>query len=286
MPHYILVITDTHAGHKLGLCNPNVMLYDQTEEGQVVEYSPTLNATQMHLWGIYEETLKRLSKIANGDEISVIHLGDHTTGIRHPEQLVSNRIADQIIIAKANLEPIYELENLKNVRLTIGTGTHEFEEGTSAIIVGKALEENHPTIDTKVVYHGLANIGGVTIDYSHHGPSRSSRVWLDGNNARYYLKNIMLSELSVGKFPASMYLRGHIHEPIDEQVGVFVDNKYIQSRIIVIPSLCGLSDYARKATRSTPRIINGAIILKVSSGEVSVADFILSEIDVRTKEFL
>ena len=56
MPHDItLAITsDWHANFKYGLMNPKVILYDETEDGDLVPYTPKLTAMQVYLWDLQE----------------------------------------------------------------------------------------------------------------------------------------------------------------------------------------------------------------------------------------
>lgn len=46
----LLVFSDTHGNHKLGLLNPKTVLYDETEEGELIPYTPRLTASQQYLW--------------------------------------------------------------------------------------------------------------------------------------------------------------------------------------------------------------------------------------------
>lgn len=39
MRQVLVVISDSHAGHKFGLCNPDVTLYDEQEDGELRPYN-------------------------------------------------------------------------------------------------------------------------------------------------------------------------------------------------------------------------------------------------------
>ena len=54
------VLGDTHGGHKLGLLNPDVKLYDEAPDGALVEYTPQPTAAQVELWQLHIHHLDQL----------------------------------------------------------------------------------------------------------------------------------------------------------------------------------------------------------------------------------
>ena len=122
----VVVMSDSHAGYKLGLMAPNVTLHDEGQNGQLVEYTPEPTAFQSWLWEQYEGWLGEIQAWAAGDEIIVYHNGDLTWGSKHPEQTISTRQADQMIIAMDNLTPWLEIPNVSHFRMIAGTGAHTF----------------------------------------------------------------------------------------------------------------------------------------------------------------
>src|SRR3989304_10626939 len=115
------VLGDTHGGHKLGLLNPDVKLYDEAPDGALVEYTPQPTAAQVELWQLHIHHLDQLQEIASGGDIVGLHNGDATWGNKYPYQLVSTRMSAQIEIAAANLTPLVEIPNLKVMRLSFST---------------------------------------------------------------------------------------------------------------------------------------------------------------------
>src|SRR6478735_2064182 len=95
----VVVLSDIHSGHRLGLMSDTVTLYDEDEMGNPVPYTPRQTASQKFLWRLYKENIDRSVEIANGRPIIVIHNGDLTQGNKHAEQLVSNAIPNQVLIA-------------------------------------------------------------------------------------------------------------------------------------------------------------------------------------------
>jgi hypothetical protein len=47
----LAVCSDLHGGHRHGLLNPDTVLHEYDEEGEVVDdYHPALNPVQKYLW--------------------------------------------------------------------------------------------------------------------------------------------------------------------------------------------------------------------------------------------
>lgn len=284
----LLILSDFHAGHKLGLCPPDIELYDESPDGQLIPFTPELTAFQQMLWLHLTETiLTRANEVAGDDPLYLFLLGDPTHGNRHPEQLMTTRAADQIVIAQATSEAIIErLPGVLLVRSAVGTGSHEFGEASASILVGNALARAHPDLDIRTLYHGYADVNGVNIDYAHHGPTAGRRVWLYGNEARFYLRDIMLRSILAGQRPPDLVLRGHIHQLVSVTEGVWAGNRMHSSRLVICPSMCGLSDYARQVTRSAGGIVIGGVIIVVENGHARDPEYVTLSWDLRTKERL
>lgn len=278
----LVVYSDPHADFKYGLMNPQVTLYDEDKEGNLVPYSPKPTATQEYLWSLQKDKIiPEVIEYSRGTDIVMLNLGDLTHGNHFMNELVSTRQSDQIEIALANLQPWYELPNLIRVRFAVGTEAHEFGEGTATHLVANSLAREHKNIDTRAVNHGLITLNGVTIDYSHHGPGSGLRVWLEGNNALWYLRDRMIREILNGYAPPNLYLRGHVHtytnvvHNIDEH----------ESRLIICPPMCVMTGFARKATKSNYLVRNGAVLFRITAdGQLSKPHPVIEEIDLRTKE--
>lgn len=278
---FILVdLSDTHGGFKAALLNPEVVLYDEDERGKVVPYSPKLTATQRFLWDLYERNIAETVELAGSDPIHVLHNGDLTHGNKRPEQLVTTSIANQILIAQANLEPWLRVKQVKTLRLATGTGWHEFGEGSASVLVADALRRRYPGRDIAASYHGLADYGGFVVDYAHHGPPPGSRVWLRGNVARFYLRDLMMQELLAGNCPPDLVLRAHYHAYIRE----VLELEGHESTLIVTPSYSFLTDFAHKATRAAHRVSVGQVAFEVVGGKLARIFRQFETLDIRTRE--
>lgn len=283
----VVVVSDTHGGHRLGLLNPETVLYEENEAGELVAYSPALTATQEYLWKAYLDDIADVYVWANGDRLILVVNGDQTQGLRFVEHLVSTRLADQITIGIMNLKPWLEQADVKTVRMSKGTGSHVLGEGSSEMLIGQQLTAMYPDVDIQVVYHGLLDVDTVEFDYAHHGPFPGSRAWLKGNVARYDLRSLMLSELMAGKKPARVIVRSHYHEWIPpETLGLEFMGETHWSTLILTPSYCGLGAYGHQATRSTARQTHGLVAIEVIDGRLGEIRPFKRTLDLRTKERL
>jgi hypothetical protein len=254
MRRLVAVLSDTHGGHTLGLLNPETVLPEEDENGDVRWVSPRLSLYQEFLWTTYTANLQALVELARGDEVVAVHNGDLTQGQKYPQHWVSTRMADQILIAIANMQPLVSLSLVKTVRFAKGTGSHVFDEGSSTILVAMQLQNQFQEKDIEAVYHGLIDVDGVTFDYAHHGPSGGIREWTKGNQVRYYLRSQMMGEMMDGRRPPRVYLRSHYHTFVQETVCEEFCGDPVVSDLVVTPSYCGLGDHGIRATRSIYRV--------------------------------
>lgn len=280
-----VALSDTHAGHIYGLLNPETRFKEFDEEGEAYDYYPRLTKSQEYLWDLYTEHINKIREIAKGDPIIVLHNGDLTIGIKYPRQMSFTAISNQIIAACYNLYPLFELPNLKAVRLTYGTQSHELWEGTAPRLVMAKLESKYNGKDVRLVKHGLSEIGDLTFDYAHHGPYPGSRKWLEGNVARYYLRDLMMRKILSGLKPPKIVMRAHYHTPIEEKLTLKADGKFYRSYLFITPSYQLLGDYALQKTQSIDSVTNGSLVL-VCEGDNLIEEpiWLTKHSDIRTKE--
>jgi hypothetical protein len=282
----LAVASDKHGGHKLGLLNPETVLEYEDSKGNIIKWTPTLEPFQQYLWGLHQKHVEDVKHLAGKDNIVLIDNGDLTAGNKYMHEQVSTRIADQFDIASWNLRPWLDLKNVKTLRITKGTGAHNFGEGSAEIITQRILKGKYPKKDIRTIYHGLAKIGGVTVDYTHHGPGTGSRNWLKGNEVRYYMKSIIQDEIDLGNTPPDLIIRGHFHEYIEEYyVKKFMGKRY-KVEMCIIPSYCGIDDHARQITKSKYILEHGMVAYEIIDGKILDTYPFMNTIDIRTKEKL
>ena len=66
--------SDTHGGHKLGLMNPAVELFDEDEAGEFAPWTPEPTAMQRYLWALYTDCIRRVTEIAGEDPVHVYRI--------------------------------------------------------------------------------------------------------------------------------------------------------------------------------------------------------------------
>jgi hypothetical protein len=282
----LVVLSDPHGGHRHGLLNPQTVLEETDEEGNLIkDYHPQMTRIQEYLWEQYTKWVAEIKSIAGTDPLYIAMNGDITCGDKYQQLRVSDRMADQFIIAAANFAPLYDLKP-RAVRIIKGTGAHVFNEGTSEIVVTSLLKAAYPGVDTAVKDHGLFNIAGVDVDISHHGPPPGSRKWLEGNEARYYLRSAMLDEITAGKTPPRLYYRAHYHQSVEEFLIVKGNGHRYKSSLIITPSLAFIDNHARQTVRSPSRITHGMSVAELIDGELLRTIPLERTIDIRTHEEL
>ena len=280
------MLSDTHAGHKLGLLNPETVLIDEHGEA----YSPGLNKTQRYLWELYQSHIEQVAQIAGKSPVVLVHNGDITQGTRFPSHLTLPLISDQVMAGAENLAPWYEHKGirLQAVRIIVGTAAHGWE-GAAEVLVSTRLAQRYPKMDTKPLYHAqlaFAKQQGQVVDCAHHGPFPGSRKWLKGSIAIRYLTSAMLDEIVDGVTPPRVYARAHYHEYL--HVGparVRSQGHDVESELIITPCYTGVDDYARKVTRSLRKLDHGLVCLVFEDGLREVVP-LYQELDIRTREEL
>jgi len=284
-----LLRADTHGGHLLGLLSPYTTLKEEDGEGGTYDYTPTLTRTQEWLWHeVYAPSLAKVATLAGPDPIISLHLGDYTHGVKYPQQLVSNSIANQIRIAIATETfTIEALPTLTAIRLIEGTDSHEFHDATSPILLTTYLEDVYPHLSVSLLRHHYLSIGSTSLDLAHHGPHPGSRKWLEGNVASYYLRDLMFKYLSRGETPPTLVLRGHRHVYIAPVTWrIHWQGKLYTSTLILLPPLCGLSRFARQVTQSTSTLTCGMIAIEIVAGVIKkIHPFVVTK-DLRSKEVI
>ncbi len=281
----IAVISDTHAGHKLGLANPKTEL-EEIENGEVKKYHPTLSETQKFMYETYQWGVSETIKLAGKDEIVLIHNGDPTHGKASFLELMTSKLSDQLLMAQANVEEWLQYPNIHTVRFAAGTGLHELGEASAQVLISNALRGKHSKLDIGVVYHGLLDIDGFTIDYAHHGPNVGIRKWLEGNELRYYLRSIMIGEVLEGRTPPHLVLRGHYHVYRKEYLEMTANGKTYESWAVILPGFTFKDDYTRRATRSEFKQNLGMMAFEVIDGHLYKSHRFTRTIDIRTKEIV
>ena len=285
MTRFIIALeSDQHGGSSLGLLHPLTNLRAEDEEGNPYTYHPQLTKTQIYINELRNKGIKSISKWAGKDPIVVFNLGDITEGNAHPALLVSNRLSDQHLIAEKNQCIWLDMKQVSHYRLAIGTPAHNFGNGSSEAIVTGLLKRSYPKKNIRSLYHGITDIKGFKVDFAHRGPGTGIRNWTEGNIARLYLRSLIDKDVSMGKEPPNLVVRGHYHNLVRATDHRWVNGEYRTFELIVLPSLCGLNEYATNITANNRYITIGIMGIEVVGGEIGRVVKHVEVLDMATEE--
>lgn len=312
----VVFFADTHAGHRLGLMKPDITLYHERNDGQLIPWTPELTDTQRYLWDCYHQDLARVAQLAGTDPIIVHHVGDLTQGMKYRDQLVSTRLADQLLIARSNMLQWLSIPNVRRFDLIVGTRSHIFSEATSPILVREMITPAFADTPINVIYHTRPTIDRVIFDAAHHGPSSGIREWTQGNQLRYYLKSLVIHDILRGRHPPALAVRAHFHKLWPETVRIRLNRTLLafltamehartddaenvqigtqdpdvidvyQADIVLLPSYCGMGEYGRQATGSSSTLSNGLIAAEIINGRLVRTHTFERELDIRHHEVI
>jgi hypothetical protein len=280
MARIILALeSDLHGGNKLGLMRPGIILEDLQQSGDKREWQPEATESQRALWSLRVENICKVMALIGDGELHYAQCGDATQGVKHPAELVSTRLADQITIAVDNAEQMIALPGLKSAVFIIGTAAHNFAQGSADVLITHQLKDRYPDIPIHLNYHALVDYSGYTVDYAHHGAYPGSREWLRGNSVRYYLQSLMLHQIRHGRKPPDLVVRGHYHSPVIETVRL---GGYT-STAVVLPSMCMIDDFAHQAARSPDDVTCGMMVVEIVDGRLVDIHQLTRTYDTRTE---
>jgi hypothetical protein len=282
----LVALSDTHGGNRLGLLNPDTVLFEEGEAADLEPYQPNLSTLQQYLWGLYDSDVQSVLSLARRDPIIILHVGDVCEGSKHPALLVSNRKANQYLIGEANLGVWLKHRNVKAVRLAASTPAHSFGQATSDVMVAELLKRKHPKVDIKTVYHGELEVGkgGMRVNYAHKGPGPGIRDHTKGNVVRYYLRDRITRAWKRGELAARLWIRGHYHSYVRETAHERLGGEFDTFDLFLLPSYCGMGEYARGATKAEEVQTHGLVAFEIVKDRLVGIHPFLHTLDVRTRE--
>ena len=274
----LVVLSDLHCGHRLGLLAPDTELLEIDAKGNVTAWTPSLGPTQEYLWDLYQGHLDSI--MARGLDVTLLVNGDLTHGAKYRDALFTESLHDQCIVAEQCLTPWLDA-GVKRVRIIRGTGSHTLEGSTEGMIAN-LLSKGYPKADVAIVGHGLFELDGFRFDVAHHGPSKGIREWTSGNQCRYYLRSLMLTEIGRGQDPPEWVVRSHFHSYMPPER---VNAAGRTSEMVLTPSYCGMNGHGRQATRSQHVQSHGLVLFEIGEGQCRF-EAMVQTLDLRSREQL
>ena len=188
----VVVISDLHCGHVVGLTPPSHDIRHENESDRLVD------SMRRRYWDFYADALDALQPvdvlIVNGDTID--GKGAKSGGT---ELIASDRAAqigmavDAILYAKAG-----------KVFMSFGTGYHVGDQDDWELGVAREVKAE------KIGSHDWLDVNGVIFDYKHHAGSSQTPYGRHTAIAKEHTWNIMWNEH--GEYPKSdIIIRSHVH---------------------------------------------------------------------------
>lgn len=284
----IAIRGDTQGGHSGGLVNPETLIPDMeiTEEGDLVIgwRNPELRPVQKRLWVWHCQDLDNIQKLADGDPIVWIEMGDLTQGAVFKDDLAETALSSQYFISKWNTKPLLQLPNVRSMYIVRGTGVHVWGEGSTETMLTHTLHEMFPWLTVKITTHWLLAFDGFLLDVAHHGPGPGIRNWTRGNVFELYCKSLMKDDIELGNPTPDVILRGHKHEFIYRPVVNQVKNRIWKADGFITPPYCFIGDHAQKATNSPSFMGVGMLALEIVNGKLLDFHPFTHFVDLRTRE--
>jgi len=288
----LIALADTHGGHRLGLLNPETVFieYEPDEEGKLIEYEEPayLNPAQEWLWKHYTHDIEEAFKLAGRDPVTVIVDGDITNGNKYA---VADRsyvhLGNQVIIAADNLDPILRhKKQLKALRLVWGTDSHEGGDRSATTIVHRIIKAENKGLDLKSYGHGLMNLGGVWIDFAHHGSSPGIRHHTEGNAMRWEIGSELDGSAADGDPLVHLYIRAHFHRRSQVSLTRFYNDVPHTAHGIILPPYQLLTHFARQVVKSPRRSRVGLAAVEIINKEIYKINWFVRSRENRVREIL
>jgi hypothetical protein len=279
---------DTQGGHSGGLLNPDTLLPDMEidEEGNVVTgwRHVELRPIQKRLWQWHSQDLEDIKKLASGDPIVWLEMGDLTQGNVFRDDLSIVSMSEQWHVSRFNTMPLLELPNVKAMYVTRGTGVHVWGEGSTETMLVTQLRREYPKINIAITSHWLLDLDGFTLDIAHHGPGAGIRNWTRGNAFELYAKSVMLDDIDVRQTHPSALVRAHRHEFIYRRPIHQVKNRVWEMPSFISPPYCFIGDHAQKVMNSPSWMGVGMLALEVINGKLHDWHPFTHFVDLRARE--
>jgi Calcineurin-like phosphoesterase len=222
----VFVLSDIHCGSTIALMPPNF----KTLEGTMLNQNPI----QQWLWACWQDTIKWIEQVANGEPYAVVLNGDLIEGNHHRTmQVISPDVGDHVEAAIHSLRPIVAKAN--KVFIVKGTECHT---GNTEIVLGKALKTEINPVTKQPAWDRLTiDINGVRCVWRHH-IGTSVRRGLAGTQLSVQLAEEQVEAANANETIPRVLCCAHRHK-----FGYYQDNNGL---CVVSPPYQGLTRFAHK----------------------------------------
>ena len=251
----LVVVSDTHAGCRLGLCPPSGVTLD---DGGTYLPSPF----QEKVWQLWREFWDEwVPEVTHGEPYSVVHNGDVIDGVHHGSTTqISHNIDDQVRIAIAVMSPIVDTARASGGQYyhIRGTEAHVGQSATHEERIARELEAV-PNADGQHARYDLwIRVGDALVHLLHHiGTTSSSAHESSAVNAELVAEYVEAARWR--EEPPDFIVRSHRHRSI----AVDMDSAKGYAAAIVTPGWQGKTPFAWKvagARLSVPQF--GGVVIR------------------------
>ena len=260
---YLVLEADGHSGHKQGL-SPSKITVTNPDKAKDEEIPMELSGVQQRLLSIRTANIHRLKSLVKRKDWMYMHLGDQTNGGKYIDDAKELGSYKQTAIAYANMVPILEMKP-SCVRVAMSTPSHAYG-GDADLVLHNQYRMHYPGLDIRTGWHGLTNFKGYRVEHKHHGPKGGYREWTKTNSALLYLKSEAEYEMRQGRKPPDLYVRAHIHVNLMATYTYEWQGQWHETRLITVPSMCGVGCYARQTVINLKSVTNGMIVVEMRDG--------------------
>lgn len=240
----LIVVSDTHCGCRLALCNETTPLDDGGS------YSPSV--FQQKLWDYWQEFWGEwVPEFTRGEPFAVVHNGDAIDGVHHNSTTqISQNIGDQVELAYRILHPVVEVCEGRYYHIR-GTEAHVGKSGVYEEDLAKRLGAIPNAQGQCARYEIWKRVGGALVHCLHHiGTTGSAAHEASAVNAE--LTAMYVEAARWNQEPPDYIVRSHRHRSI----AVDIDSAKGYAAAIVTPAWQGKTPFAWKipgARVSTPQ---------------------------------
>lgn len=225
----LVFASDQQCGSSFGLMPPD---WQSVDDYKIVA-SPAQKIIYDKGW---INSWKQVEKLRNKDtRIIFINVGDATDGYHHnTKQLTTDYVNEHESMFMQCLDRAFDVIDYNTDKgdasiFVAGTSVHVGENGASEDRIARRVDDNYGGViraapgttdyDGRFVWQRfLGDFNGIKYDIAHTATTIGARVWLRGNNMRYYLKDMYWGCMESGIQAPDYVVRAHRHIHIIETI--------------------------------------------------------------------
>lgn len=282
----LFVASDKHSGHRQGLANPKTKLKEDVPmKGEDVYSQVALNALQVALWDLTKSVRRWSGSNLRGYEKWFIDLGEVVQGNEYSDDLMTDRMNEQRILARESIEPFLELKGVKGARIHHATTWHDYANGSMPELIADELQMSYPKLDIKANHKSMIEIDDFLLQFFHTGPNPGKRKRLEPNGAYWAAHDLMLENMIEHEPIPDLVVTAHHHKPSKATPSFVQKGEFTSCTWMTTPPLCGPGAFSRKVANPDYFYVGMSVVLIVDGKLLDIVPFFAKMYDY-TKEQL